>query len=115
MDRLSRALPPMPRATRRRADHPAGSAYLSLASIAARIPTNVFLDEPLVAALVAEDAAWLCAVAAWVERRPAKLRWCARARWRAEGRDLERKRQRLCVGAAELGLPTPVARVLAPR
>lgn len=74
-----------------------------LASIAAWIPTIYGADRPLVATLLSEDVCWCIARDDWSGRRPPLWRHKERSAWRAEGRLLEDKRERIAAQAAELG------------
>jgi hypothetical protein len=77
---------------------------LRIASSGLWVRPSLFLDRPLVAALVGEDTAWQFAVTSWSARRPQWWRLALRRTWSLEGQTLECKRRRLCREALVLGL-----------
>ena len=112
MDRVGRVLRAL---TPRRRRNGKGDRGVRIASAGLYVGHNLFLDRPLVAALVGEDTAWQIAVSCWSSRRPHWWHLGVRRAWSREGQALETKRLRLCRQAFYLGLcvgrPVPVAGV----
>jgi hypothetical protein len=77
---------------------------LRIASSGLWVRPSLFLDRPLVSALMGEDTAWQFAVTSWSGRQPRWWRFGSRRAWSQEGQALESKRRRLCGEALLLGL-----------
>jgi hypothetical protein len=71
-------------ARRRNAGRPTFSGWVRVESSGWYIQVTDFLDEPVAADLLGEDAAWYFAVADWRRRRPSILRRNRRRAWLAE-------------------------------
>jgi hypothetical protein len=80
------------------------SAHLYLAALGAEVYVSDALNRPLVSELLVEDMWWRTAQAAWLDRRPGRFQRAARATWRAEGKLLDEKRDRIRHLAAEQGI-----------
>lgn len=96
-----------PRAARRRRhrEEPVPpDTRLHIESLNRLINEYAALNNPELMMLIGEDCAWQAARDDWKQRRPAPWHRAARRAWRAEGRALADKSQRLRELGTELGL-----------